>query len=300
MLKKRLVACLLMRDGLIVQSIGFKRYLPIGQPRFPIEFVAKWDVDEIVFLDMSATAKNQVLDTEVLELLSRSCFVPLTVGGGIKSVDDARRIIRAGADKVTVNTHAIARPELISEIAEIFGSQCIVASIDCRLEKDGQYQVYTHSGTRQTGLTPETWAQKAETFGAGDIFLNSIDRDGTKQGYDIELIRRVSDSVSIPVIACGGVGSYLHFAPGIIEGHASGVAAANIFHYIEHSTIIAKAHMISSGVDVRLDSEAKYEGREFDENGRLIMLSADRLSNIELKRGVKDFYDLLQSVPLSV
>ncbi len=289
MLKKRLVACLLIRDGLIVQSIGFKRYLPIGQPRFPIEFVAKWDVDEIVLLDMSATSKNRVLDTEVLELLSRSCFVPLAVGGGIKSVDDVRRIVRAGADKVTVNAHAVARPGLISEIADVFGSQCVVVSIDCRLEKDGRYQVYTHSGTRPTGLTPEAWAQRVEELGAGEIFLNSIDRDGSKQGYDIELIRRVCDSVSIPVIACGGVGSYTHFATGIIEGRASAVAAANIFHYIEHSTIVAKAHLLRSGVDVRLDSDANYEGREFDESGRLIMLSGDRLSNIEFKRGKKDF-----------
>lgn len=288
MLKKRLIACLLIRDGLIVQSIGFNRYLPIGRPRFPIEFVVKWDVDEIVLLDMSATPQNRAPDTEVLELLSRSCFVPLTVGGGIKSVDDVRQIIRAGADKAAVNAHAVARPQLISEIADVFGSQCVVVSMDCRLEKDGRYQVYTHSGSRPTGFTPEAWAKKVESLGAGEIFLNSIDRDGSKQGYELELIRRVSDSVSVPVIACGGVGNYTHFAPGIIEGRASAVAAANIFHYIEHSTIVAKAHLLQTGVDVRLDSDAKYEGREFDENGRLIMLSGDRLSGIEFKRGTKD------------
>lgn len=288
MLKKRLVACLLIRDGLIVQSIGFNRYLPIGQPRFPIEFVAKWDVDEIVLLDMSATPKKRVLDTEVLELLSRSCFVPLTVGGGIKSVDDVRRIIRAGADKVTVNAHAVVRPELISEIADIFGSQCVVVSIDCRLEKDGRYQVYTHSGARSTGLTPEFWAQRVEQLGAGEIFLNSIDRDGSKRGYDIELIQRVTDVVSIPVIACGGVGRHSHFAAGILNGGASAVAAANIFHYIEHSTIVAKAHLLRAGVDVRLDSNAKYEDRDFDASGRLMMLHADKLAGIEFKRGVKE------------
>lgn len=288
MLKKRLIACLLIRDGLIVQSIGFNRYLPIGHPRFPIEFVVKWDVDEIILLDMSASPANRAPDTDVLELLSRSCFVPLTVGGGIKSVDDVRRIIRAGADKATVNTHAIARPHLVSEIADMFGSQCVVVSMDCRRENDGRYQVYTHSGSKPTGLEPEAWAQQVEGLGAGEIFLNSIDRDGSKRGYDIELISRVSDSVSIPVIACGGVGNYTHFAPGILEGRASAVAAANIFHYIEHSTIVAKAHLLSSGIDIRLDSEATYEGREFDENGRLIMLSGDKLSGIEFKRGMKD------------
>jgi len=289
LLKKRLVACLLVREGLLVQSIGFKRYLPGGLPRFPIEFIARWDVDEIVLLDMSATTENHTLDTSLLELLSRFCFVPLTVGGGIKTVNDVRKIIAAGADKVAINSHAVARPQLVSEIANIFGNQCVVVSIDCRLEEDGSYQVYTHSGTRGTGMTAEKWAKQVEELGAGEIFLNSIDRDGSKQGYDTELVSRVSDSVSIPVIACGGVGSYKHFAPGIIEGRASAVAAGNIFHYIEHSTIVAKAHLLKSGIDIRLDSDATYIGREFDESGRLIMLSDKRLADIELKRGEKDF-----------
>lgn len=286
MLKKRLVACLLIRDGLIVQSIGFKSYLPIGHPRFAIEFLVKWDVDEIVLLDMSATSENRATDTGILELLSRYCFIPLTVGGGIKSVEEVRQITRAGADKVAVNTHAVARPQLISEIADVFGNQCVVVSIDCRRERDGRYQVYTHSGSRPAGLTPEAWAKQVEVLGAGEIFLNSIDQDGSKLGYDIELIRCVSDAVSIPVVACGGVGSYTHFAPGIIEGGASAVAAANIFHYIEHSTIVAKAHLLRSGIDIRIDSDATYEGRDFDESGRLAMLSGSRLSDIEFKRGV--------------
>lgn len=288
MLKKRLVACLLIRDGLIVQSVGFERYLPIGRPRFPIEFVVKWDVDEIVLLDMSATAQHRAPDTEVLALLSRSCFVPLTVGGGIKSVDDVRRIIRAGADKAAVNAHAIQRPELISELADVFGTQCVVVSIDCRLERDGRYQVYTHSGTQATGLSPDEWASRAEQLGAGEIFLNSIDRDGSKQGYDLALIRQVTAAVKVPVVACGGVGNYSHFAPGILQGGASAVAAANIFHFIEHSTIVAKAHLLQAGIDVRLDSEATYDSREFDEQGRLIMLSSDRLSGIEFKRGARE------------
>jgi len=279
-----------MRDGLIVQSIGFSRYLPIGRPKFPIEFVVKWDVDEIVLLDMSATPAGRGSDLEVLSLLSRSCFVPLTIGGGVRTVDDVRRIVRAGADKVCVNSHAVESPRLISEIADVFGSQCVVVSMDCRREKDGSYQVYTHSGKRATGLSPVEWAQQVEKLGAGEIFLNSIDRDGSKQGYDIDLIRCVTEVVSIPVIACGGVGSYNHFAVGILQGGASAVAAANIFQYIEHSTIVAKAHMLRAGIDVRLDSNAKYEGREFDENGRLMMLPIDKLLDLEFKRGAKDFF----------
>ena len=287
MLKKRLIACLIVREGLIVQSIGFNNYLPIGRPKFPIEFVAKWDVDEIILLDISATAEGRSPDSKLLEMLSRSCFVPLTVGGGIRTLEDARRIIRAGADKVCINTRAIEHPELIEEIADVLGSQCVVVSMDCRLESDGTYQVYANSGRYPTRMTAVEWACKAEKCGAGEIFLNSIDRDGLKQGYDVNLIRSVTENVSIPVIACGGVGNYSHFAPGIIEGGASAVAAANIFHFIEHSTIVAKAHLIRAGVDVRLVSKARYEDREFDENGRLMMMSNEKLIEIEIQRGTR-------------
>lgn len=284
MLKKRLIATLLIRDGLIVQSFGFNRYLPIGKPRFPIEFVVKWDVDEIVLLDMSASHQKRGPQKDVLEMLSRFCYVPLTVGGGISSVDDVRSAVRSGADKVSINTHAIIRPELITEIADVFGSQCVVVSMDCLRESDGQYQVYTDSGSQATGLNPVEWAQRCSELGAGEIFLNSIDRDGSRAGYDIELIKSITSAVNIPVIACGGVGNFSHFAPGILEGGASAVAAGNIFHHIEHSTIFAKAHMHNSGIDVRLDSHAKYDNREFDEDGRLVMLSADNLSEVEFQR----------------
>lgn len=283
MLKKRLIACLLLRDGLIVQSFGFNRYLPIGRPRFSIEFVNKWDVDEILLLDISASPEGRGPNTEVLETLSRFCYVPLTVGGGICNVDNVRSVVRAGADKVSVNAHAIVRPKLISEIADVFGSQCVVVAMDCRRGTDGSYQVYTHSGSRATGLAPELWARRCAELGAGEIFLNSIDRDGSRQGYDVDLIQRVSASVDIPVIACGGVGAFGDFAPGILQGGASAVAAANIFHHIEHSTIIAKAHMLKSGIDVRLDSQAKYNNCEFDEDGRLLMLSSEHLAEIEFQ-----------------
>ena len=162
-------------------------------------------------------------------------------------------------------------------------------SIDCRKESDSSYQVYTHSGTKATGISPKEWAQQAESLGAGEIFLHSIDRDGSKLGYDTALIKSVTDCISIPVIASGGVGDYSHFAKGIHEGGASAVAAGNIFHYIEHSTILAKMHLLEAGIDIRLDSEATYKGREFDKNGRLIMMSGIKLSEVEFKRGKKDF-----------
>lgn len=283
MLKKRLIACLLVRDGLIVQSFGFNRYLPIGRPRFAIEFVVKWDVDEIVLLDMSASPESRRVDEQVIEMLSNYCYVPLSVGGGIRDVDDVRSVIRAGADKTCLNSHAVARPEVITEVADVFGSQCVVVSMDCRRHSDGRYEVFVDSGRKGTGLDPVEWAQQSEALGAGEIFLNSIDRDGSREGYDLDLINRVSDAVSIPVIACGGVGQYRHFAPGI-EAGASAVAAANIFQHMEHSTILAKAHLLNAGVDLRMDSEATYTDREFDENGRLLMLDSERLHDIEFRR----------------
>jgi imidazole glycerol-phosphate synthase subunit HisF len=289
MLKKRLIATLLIRDELIVQSIGFNKFLPIGHPKFPIEFVVKWDVDEIVLLDISATKEKRSINLEFLELLSQSCFVPLTIGGGIDTIEEAGSIIRNGGDKIAINSAAYTRPELITEIAEKYGTQCVVVSIDCRKESDSSYQVYTHSGTKATGISPKEWAQQAESLGAGEIFLHSIDRDGSKLGYDTALIKSVTDCISIPVIASGGVGDYSHFAKGIHEGGASAVAAGNIFHYIEHSTILAKMHLLEAGIDIRLDSEATYKGREFDKNGRLIMMSGIKLSEVEFKRGKKDF-----------
>ena len=287
MLKKRLVACLLIRDGMIVQSIGFKRYLPIGQPRFSIEFVVRWDVDEIVLLDMSATPNRRGPNFEVIEHLSHHCFVPLTVGGGVRTIDDVRGLIRAGADKASLNSAAFRTPELISKIADAFGSQCAVISMDCKKIPSGDYRVFLDSGTVDTGLSPVQWARDVESRGAGEIFLNSIDRDGSRVGYDAELISQVANAVRIPVVACGGVGRFSDFPTGIQAG-ASAVAEANIFHFVEHSTILAKAHLFKNGVDVRLDSRARYQDREFDGDGRLMMLSSERLLEMEISRGRRD------------
>ena len=288
MLKKRLIACLLLKKDLIVQSVGFNKYLPIGSPLFPLERLNKWDVDEIIFLDISAFKEKRKFYPKILEILSKSCFVPLTVGGGITNVDDVRKLIRSGADKVSINSSAIDNPQLITEIADIFGTQCAVVSMDCKLDKDGVYRVYTNSGKTPTNLVATEWAKKVEKLGAGEIFLNSIDRDGYKTGYDIKLIKQITDVVSIPVIACGGVGDFSHFASGIVDGNASAVAAGNIFHYIEHSTIIAKMHLLQSNIDVRMDSEATYEGRKFDNNGRLMMMSKEDLSKVQFKKGKED------------
>ncbi len=288
MQKTRLIASLLIKDGLIVQCVGFNKYYPIGRPKFPIEFLVQWDVDEIIFIDIDATERKRIIQPHILEQLTKSCFLPLTIGGGISSMEDVRYLTKNGADKVSLNTHAINNPKFITEIANTYGSQCIVISIDYKIEKDGRAQVYSNSGQVPTGLNPYEWALKVESHGAGEILLTSIDRDGSKKGYDINTIKRISESVSIPVIANGGVGNFRHFADGIQKAKASAVCAANIFHHVEHSTIIAKACLKQSQVNVRLVSEANYSSRNFDKNGRLIMLDEEELNKVDLKPGKKE------------
>tara|TARA_B100001059_G_C17813673_1_gene573809 strand:- start:327 stop:1199 length:873 start_codon:yes stop_codon:yes gene_type:complete len=287
MLKKRLIASLIIKDGILVQSINFNKYLPIGDPKYTVELISRWDVDEIVLLDISARTEKRIISLEVLNLVSKYCFVPLTVGGGIKSIDDVQSIISTGADKIVINSECIFNPKLITDISSKFGNQCVVVSIDCKKNKNGSYEVYSDSGTKKSNLDPIEWSKIAESLGAGEILLNSIDRDGTKQGYDIDLISSISNNVKIPVIALGGVGKFSHFAEGIIDGNASAVGAANIFHFIEHSTIVAKANLLRAGIDIRLDSEASYNDREFDSFGRFITYSSDRLKDIELKPSKK-------------
>ena len=283
MLKKRLIAVLIIKDGLIVQSIGFNRYLPIGKPLYPIQFVSRWDVDEIVVLDISASDENRIIDLDLLREITKKCFIPISVGGGIKSLDHVKEITRAGADKVVLNSFAIESPSIIDKISESFGSQCVTISIDVRKFEDGSYRVFKKSGKENTGLDPFEWAYEAEQRGAGEILINSIDRDGSKEGYDLSLVQKMVDRVSVPVIACGGVGKFSDFSKGITLGRASGVAAGNIFHFVEHSTILAKAQMLDSNIDVRIDSDATYYGRKFDGDGRLLMQDDDALAKISLK-----------------
>ncbi len=280
MLKKRLIACLVLRNSVIVQSIGFRRYLPVGNAKTAIEFVANWDVDEIVLLDITASREGRRPNLDLVASISTRCFVPLTVGGGIHAIGDIQQLIRAGADKICINAEALARPDFITESVAVYGSQCVVVSIDIKLNGQGRYEVYGDGGRKPTGLDPVEWAREVERRGAGEIFLNSIDRDGSKQGYDLRLIRAVAESAKIPVIACGGVGKMEHFVEGILEGKASAVAAANIFHYIEHSTIVAKAYLRQAGVPIRLDTPANYARFKFDEAGRILKQADSDLDQI--------------------
>ncbi len=252
MLKKRLIPCIIVRDGFTVKSMGFKDYQIVGRPLISVEYFNRWAVDEIILLNITAH-KEESKDYwfEVIKGLSKKAFVPLTVGGGTRTVGDIREILRMGADKVSINTQAIVEPEFISESSKVFGSQCIVVSIDAKTNSEGNYEVFSHCGKKPTGFNPVEWAKKAESLGAGEIFLNSIDRDGSMKGYDLDLVKAVSQAVSIPVIACGGVGKWQDLVDGIKIAGASAVSASNIFHFTEQSTKAAKKAMIEAGIDVR-------------------------------------------------
>jgi cyclase len=252
MLKKRLIPVLILRDGRVVQSVRFRHTNVIHwNPVTAVDFFNAWAVDEIVVLDVSRDTRQREKFREVVLGLSRKCFVPLTVGGWVTSVDDMRDLLRLGADKVVVNTAAFQRPELITECATVFGSQCVVISIDVRRSEAVGAEVWIDRGRQATGADAVEWAKAAEGRGAGEIFLTSIDHDGARGGYDLALMRSVATTVEIPVIAFGGVFTWDHLTAGIRDGAVEAVAAANIFHYTEHSTKKAKEHLRASGIDVR-------------------------------------------------
>ena len=269
MLKNRLIPVIVVKNELIVQSFNFKQFLPIGKIKTAIEFFVNWDVDEIIILDIDATKHEREPNLDVIRRASRECFVPLTIGGGIRTIESIKNVLRSGADKVSINSYAVENPKFITDAAIYFGNQCITVSIDAK-KIDSDYFVFINNGTIDTGFKVAEWAKKVEELGAGEVLINSIERDGSREGYDLQLLNLVSSSVNIPVIACGGVGNMRHLASGIIEGNCQAVAAANIFQHTEHSTIAAKAMMNKLGAQVRLSSEVQYENFDFDNLGRPI------------------------------
>ena len=248
----RVIPCLDVTNGRVVKGINFVDLRDAGDP---VELAAKYDrdgADELVFLDITASSDGRATMVDVVSRTAEQVFIPFTVGGGIRSADDARTMLRAGADKVSVNTAAVQRPALIADIAAEFGAQCCVCAIDAKRRADGSgFEVYLHGGRTPTGIDAVQWAVQAAALGAGEILLTSMDRDGTKEGFDVELTRIVADSVGVPVIASGGVGTLDHLVHGITEGHATGVLAASIFHFGEHTIAEAKAVMSAAGVQVR-------------------------------------------------
>jgi len=267
MLKTRLIPCIITKGSLVVQSFNFSKYLPIGNVKTAIEFFVNWDVDEIIVLDIDAYREGRSPNIELVEWAATECFVPLTVGGGIRTLEDIRDLLNAGADKVCVNAVTRNSPMFIREAAAIYGSQCITVSVDAIWAEEG-YRVYDYVAKEILEVTPSEYACEMERLGAGEIFLNSVDRDGSRLGYDIDLLKSVSSRLKIPTIACGGVGKVSDLAMGALEGQCQAVAAANIFQHTEHSTIAAKSHLLRSGVPVRLSSNVKYENFKFDIMGR--------------------------------
>ncbi|MBI1955441.1 MAG: imidazole glycerol phosphate synthase subunit HisF [Acidobacteria bacterium] len=251
MLAKRVIACLDVKDGRVVKGIQFLQLRDAGDPAELAAAYNREGVDEVVFLDITASAENRGLIVETVVRTARQVFIPLAVGGGIRSVADARSILTSGADKVSVNTAAVESPELITALSEEFGSQAVVLAIDARRDGDG-WRVYTYGGRQPTNLAAVEWAEEGEAFGAGEILLTSMDRDGTQNGFDCELTRAISRAVRIPVIASGGAGNAEHFAQVLTEGEADAALAASIFHYGEVRVADLKAHLKAKGIPVRL------------------------------------------------
>ena len=250
-LAKRIIPCLDVTNGRVVKGVNFVGLKDAGDP---IEISRRYDeqgADELTFLDITASSDNRDLILYIIEEVAAQVFIPLTVGGGVRKIEDVRRLLNAGADKVSINTSAVQNPQLVAEAAVRYGSQCILVAIDAKQVGNG-LEVFTHGGRKATGLDVIEWAKKMQSLGAGEILLTSMDRDGTRNGFDLALTRAVSDSVDVPVIASGGVGNLDHLVEGIIEGHADAVLAASIFHFGEYSVRQAKAYMAQHGIEVRL------------------------------------------------
>ena len=253
MLKTRVIPCLDVADGRVVKGINFIGLRDAGDP---VEAARAYDAagaDEICFLDIQATTENRATIFEIVQRTAEQCYIPLTVGGGVRNVQDVRNLLLAGADKVSFNSAAVANPDVVSEAADQFGSQCIVCAIDAKWVAPGQWEIFTHGGRKSTGIDAVEFSRIIVQKGAGEILLTSMDRDGTKAGFNLPMTRAISDAVSVPVIASGGVGNLDHLVEGVTKGGASAVLAASIFHFGEYTILQAKAHMAAAGIAVRLD-----------------------------------------------
>jgi imidazole glycerol-phosphate synthase subunit HisF len=250
-LKARVIPCLDVKDGRVVKGVNFVNLVDAGDPVAQAKFYDSEGADELCFLDITASNEDRATLYGVVRRTAEQCFMPLTVGGGVREVEDIRRLLLAGADKASINTAAVARPEFVREAAEKFGSQCVVVAIDAKQAAPGRWEVFTHGGRRATGIDALDWARRMTELGAGEILLTSMDRDGTKQGFDLALTRAIADAVTVPVIASGGVGTLAHLVEGVRDGHASAVLAASIFHFGTYRIRDAKTALRDAGIPVR-------------------------------------------------
>ncbi|SNS11561.1 cyclase [Humidesulfovibrio mexicanus] len=291
MLKKRVIACLLLTGdggGLVVQSLGFHRRLPVGRPEIAAEFLDSWGVDEIILLKIDARGPGDTADPELVRRVAGRCFAPLTVGGGIRSVEDAARLVRAGADKIVVNAGALESPALVGDIARVYGSQCVVGAMDVRRLDGDRLRVFTGGAKIPAHLAPEAWATRLEALGAGEILVQAADRDGQGQGYDLDLTRRVAQAVSVPVIALGGAGRPEHLRAVLTETGAAAAAVGNMLHYTEHSVAVCKASLRAHGVDVRLSPSDEHGAAGFDADGRMVKRPDEALSAMRFEHHPKE------------
>ncbi len=252
MLAKRIIPCLDVTHGRVVKGVSFVELRDAGDP---VEIARRYDeqgADELTFLDITASSDDRGIIFRIIEQVASQVFIPLTVGGGVREVIDVRNLLNAGADKVSINTSAVTNPQLVADAASRYGSQCIVVAIDAKQVAAERWEVFTHGGRKATGLDAVEWAKKMQSLGAGEILLTSMDRDGQKNGFDLQLTRRVTDALEIPVIASGGVGNLQHLADGVLQGGADAVLAASIFHFGEYTVAQAKQYMASCGIEVRL------------------------------------------------
>jgi cyclase len=252
MLTVRIIPCLDVKDGRVVKGVNFLDLVDAGDPVEQAKIYDKEGADELTFLDITASSENRDTILDVVSRTAEQCFMPLTVGGGVRSEKDIRNLLLAGADKVSINTAAVQRPLFVQEAANKFGSQCIVVAIDAKRVDGGDFQVFTHGGRKATGINAVAWAKQMVDYGAGEILLTSMDRDGTKKGFDIPLTKLIASSISVPLVASGGVGSLDHFSEGVIEGGASAVLAASVFHFGQVRISDVKANMSALGLPVRL------------------------------------------------
>ena len=252
MLKKRIIPCLDVKNGRVVKGINFIELKDAGDPVEQAKIYSEGGADEICFLDITASNENRDTLTDIVKKTAKECFVPLTVGGGVRTIENIRELLLAGADKVSINTEAVKNIEFVKEAARKFGSQCIVVAIDAKKVSENKWEIFTHGGRNKTGIDAVKFAKKAEDNGAGEILLTSMDKDGTKSGYDVELLKKITKTLNIPLIASGGVGTLDHLYDGIVKGGASAVLAASIFHYGEYKIRDAKEYLNSKNVSVRL------------------------------------------------